>query len=348
MQPVAFELTGSYGMELEGVAHSVQGLGALVAEMASQGVCAEAVLSGSGIEPGQLVDPEVRVSHQQKIAVFRNAQRLARLPDVGLRAGARQRLSDFGVYGYALTSSATFGDAVMLGMKYLKLAGPVLHKRFCLLDDKALLEGCDVLSLGSVLPLATEFWLASMLQLATSVLAVPFPSQCLRLPYPRPTYAAAYERMFACPVHFDEPRIEWQFDAAVLRLPCPNANPFTAKLCARFCDQIMQSLPQVTGLAHQVRAVCMNNQGRVSNADAVAQSLGLSVRTMHRHLAEEGIRFQAIADEVRQAVAAGLLRNSPLSIEEIAVRVGFSEAANFRKAFRRWTGFSPTQYRHRG
>ncbi|HSV54326.1 MAG TPA: AraC family transcriptional regulator [Burkholderiaceae bacterium] len=334
-------------MELEGLAHSMQGLSALVAEMAAQGVSVEAVLKGSGLEAGQLADPEVRVSHQQKISIFRNAQRLARQPDVGLRAGARQRLSDFGVYGYALTSSATFGDAVMLGMKYLKLAGPVLHKRFRLLGDEALLEGCDVLSLGPVLPLATEFWLASMLQLATNVLAAPFPSQCLRLPYPRPPYAGAYERMFACPVRFDEPRIEWQFDAAVLRAPCPNANPITAKLCARFCDQIMHSLPQGTALAHQIRAACLNSQGRVSNADTVARSLGLSVRTMHRRLAEEGLGFQAIADQVRQAIAGSLLRDSPLSIDEIAVRVGFSEAANFRKAFRRWTGISPTQYRQR-
>jgi AraC-like DNA-binding protein len=249
------------------------------------------------------------------------------------------------VYGYALTNSATFGDAVVLGMKYLKLAGPVVHKRFRLLGDKALLEGCDVLSLGPVLPLAAEFWLASMLQLAINILAAPFPSQCLRLPYPRPTYAAAYERMFGCPVHFDAPRIEWEFDASVLRMPCPSANPATAKLCAGFCDQIMRSLPEDSGLAHQIRVACLNNRGRVSNAQDVARSLGLSVRTMHRRLAEEGFRFQAIADEVRQVAAAGLLRSSPLSIDEIAVRVGFSEAANFRRAFRRWTGASPTQYR---
>ncbi|MNV93474.1 Urease operon transcriptional activator [compost metagenome] len=66
---------------------------------------------------------------------------------------------------------------------------------------------------------------------------------------------------------------------------------------------------------------------------------------MHRRLAEAGLGFQAIADEVRQAIAASLLRNSPLSMDEIAERVGFSEGANFRKAFRRWTGLSPTQYR---
>ncbi|WP_431120867.1 AraC family transcriptional regulator [Variovorax paradoxus] len=344
-QAAGFELVGSYGMELEAPVHSVLGLGALLAEMAGQGVSAEVVLGGSGLEARQLVDPEVRMSHRQKITIFRNAQRMAGLPDVGLRAGARQRLSDFGVYGYALTSSAAFGDAVMLGMKYLKLAGPVVHKRFRLLGDTALLEGVDVLSLGSVLPLATEFWLASMLQLATNILAAPFPSQCLRLPYPRPVHAAAYERMFGCPVHFGAPLIEWEFDAAVLRMACPGANPATARLCASFCDQIMRTQPEGGGLADQIRAVCLSNQGRMSNADAVARLLGLSVRTMHRRLAEDGLGFQAIADEVRQAIAASLLRNSPLSIDEIAERVGFSEAANFRKAFRRWTGLSPTQYR---
>lgn len=348
MQSPGFEVMGSYGIGLDELAHSMLGLAALMAELVDQGVSPEAVLSGSGLEYAQLSDPDVRVSHRQKITLFRNAQRLTRHCDIGLRAGARQRLSDFGVYGYALLSSGTFGDAVMLGMKYLKLAGPVLQKRFRLYEDKAVLEGCDVLSLGPVLPLATEFWLASMLRLATAILAAPFPSQRLRLPYPRPSYAAAYERTFGCPVHFDAEVLEWQFDAAVLRTPCPYANPITAKLCTRFCDSIMQGLPEVTGLPQRIRAVCLNNQGKTFNAEVVARSLGLSVRTMHRRLAEEGLRFHAIADDVRQAVAVSLLKNSTLSVGEIAVRVGFSEAANFRKAFRRWTGISPTMCRELG
>ena len=112
-------LVGSYGADLDAPAHSMLGLGALFAEMAEQGVDARALLQDTGVQPAQLDDPESHLSHRQKIQILRNVQRLSRIPDVGLRAGARQRLSDFGVYGYALVSSATLGEAVGLGIRHV-------------------------------------------------------------------------------------------------------------------------------------------------------------------------------------------------------------------------------------
>ena len=151
-------LVGSYGTDLDAPAHSMLGLGGLFAEMAEQGVNAQALLQDTGVQPAQLDDPDSHLSHRQKIQILRNVQRISRIPDVGLRAGARQRLSDFGVYGYALVSSATFGDAVRLGIKHVRLAGPVLEKRWRVEGDLAIFEGHDVMALGEVLPLATEFW----------------------------------------------------------------------------------------------------------------------------------------------------------------------------------------------
>ena len=80
----------------------------------------------------------------------------------------------------------------------------------------------------------------------------------------------------------------------------------------------------------------------------MAARLGLSVRTLHRRLAEQGQQYQRIVDEVRRSLAIEFLENTSLSVEEIAGRVGFSEASNFRKAFRKWTGRPPTHFRAAG
>lgn len=152
---------------LEGATHSMLGLGALVDEMAGQGIAAAELLQGTGLVPQQLADPKALMSTTQKVTVLRNVQRLSAVPDVGLRAGCRQRLSDFGVWGYALASSATFGDAVVLGIRHIKLAGPVLEKRFRVEGDRAIFEGCDVLQLGDILPLSSEFWFSSILKLGS-------------------------------------------------------------------------------------------------------------------------------------------------------------------------------------
>ena len=326
-------------------AHNMLGLGALVAEMAEQRIAAEALLLGTGLLPQQLDDPQARITQQQKLTIFRNAKRLSSVPEVGLRAGARQRLSDFGVYGYALTSSRTFGDAVMLGMKHVRLAGPVLEKRFRIDGDTAVFEAHDRLELGDVLPLATEFWFASILKLANCVLEAPMPSRRLLLPYPRPGHAAAYERMFGCPVSFGAEVMEWHFDAAVLRVPCPNANPITAGLCAQFCERMLESLPDETDLSRSIRTACLNSRGAFPNAEHMAARLGLSVRTLHRRLADEGQHYQRIIDDVRRSLPIEFLENTSLTVDEIAGRVGFSEASNFRKAFRKWTGHAPAHFR---
>ncbi len=325
--------------------HNMLGLGALVAEMADQGIAAEALLQGTGLRPKQLDDPQARISQQQKVTLFRNTKRLTAVPDVGLRAGARQRLSDFGVYGYAVVSSKTFGDAVLLGIKHVRLAGPVLEKRFRIDGDVAVFEAHDMLDLGDVLPLATEFWFASILKLCACVLEAPMPSRRLLLPYPRPGHAAAYERMFGCPVSFDAGVMEWHFDAAVLRAPCPNANPITAGICTQFCERMFDSLPDETDLSRSIRTACLNSRGEFPNADEMASRLGLSVRTLHRRLAEQGQQYQRIVDDVRRSLAIEFLENTSLSVEEIAGRVGFSEASNFRKAFRKWTGHAPAHFR---
>jgi len=342
---VASELIGSYGKDLEAAAHSMLGMGALFAELAEQGIAAAALLQGTGLDPRQLDDPQARISHRQKITIFRNAGRLSSVPDVGLRAGARQRLSDFGVYGYALVSSTSFGEAVILGMKHIKLAGPVLEKRFRVEGDTAIFEGHDVLALGDVLPIATEFWFSSILKLIACVLEAPFPSRLLLLPYARPAYADAYERMFGCPTRFDAGVMEWHFDAAVLEAPCPNANPITAGLCAQFCERMLERLPDETELSRSIRTACLNSRGAFPNADEMATRLGLSTRTLRRRLSAEGKHYQEIVDEVRRSLAVEFLRNTGLSVEEIALRIGFSEATNFRKAFRKWTGHAPGHFR---
>ena len=173
----------------------------------------------------------------------------------------------------------------------------------------------------------------------------PLPSRLLLLPYRRPVHAAAYERLFGCPVRFDAGVMEWHFDASVLGEPCPNANPITADLCTRFCERMLEHLPGDSDLSRTIRTACLNRRGDCPNAVDMAARLGLSERTLHRRLAQEGKRYQEIIDDVRRSLAEEFLRNTSLSIEEVAARVGFSEAANFRRAFRKWTGHAPGSYR---
>lgn len=325
--------------------HSMLGMGALLAELQAQGVPSRAVLEGSGLTEQHFGDQQVRMSHAQKVTLYRNALRLAGTGDVGLRAGQRQRLCDFGVYGYALVSSPTFGDAVALGVRHIKLAGPVLEKRFRIEGDTAIFEGRDVLQLGELLPLCTEYWFSSIHRLTACVLEAPLPSRVLMLPYARPAHAEAYEAIFDCPVQFGAGRLEWHFDASMLQFPLPHAQPRTAELCEQMCQRLAHGLPAQTELELSIRTACIESCGSFPKLDEMACQLGLSVRTLQRRLSELGSHYQQIMDDLRSSLAIEFLTHTTLSVDEVGQRLGFSEATNFRKAFRKWTGQSPGTFR---
>jgi AraC-like DNA-binding protein len=328
--------------------HTMLGLAALAAELAAEGVSVDALFEHSGISAQQLDDSNTRLSYRQRLIVYQNAVSLAPRPDVGLLAGARQRISDFGIYGYALLSSETFSDALKMSLDYLPLAGAVFQVSPLTDGDEVVLRSSGYQKLGQLLPFVAEFWRSSITSLFSRVLETPFPSKRMLLTYPPPPHWRAYERLFNCPVEFNCAQMEWRFDSAVLEKKCPNANPITAQICQKLCERILCEHIEMPDLARRIRGELLNNSGPFPSAVDVAKRVGLSVRSLHRHLSDVGYPFQAILDDVRQSLAIEFLRNTELPVEEISQRLGFSDGNTFRKSFRKWTGSSPSQFRLTG
>ena len=243
---------------------------------------------------------------------------------------------------------SALGDALAFGVRHIRLAGPVLEKSLRVEHDVAIFEGHDPFELGELLPLVSEFWFSSTHSVIGRVLERPFPSRRLLLPYPAPKHAPLYSEIFRCRVDFNAGTMQWHFDAALLKEKCPNANPITARMCGDFCHRMLQSFnDDEPELIRTVRSACLNSTGGFPSLIEVAARINVSPRTLHRRLAESGLSYQAILDDVRRRLAEEYLRNTALSIEEIAARTGFSEASNFRKAFKKWTRELPADYRRR-
>jgi AraC-like DNA-binding protein len=293
-------------------------------------------------------DPQARISHRQRLAIYRNAHRLAKRSDIGLLAGARQRISDYGIYGYAMVSSLTFGDALLFSLDHVTMAGPAVRQISFRIEGgaTAILRSHGLDTLGDLLPFAAEFWRSSMTSLFSRVLEAPFPSKRMIFPFPAPVHWRNYERMFNCPIDFDADRMEWHFDAKVLELSCPNANPITAEICQQVCDVVLTERPGESEFVRRIRASCLNSPNRFPAAAEIASELGLSLRTFHRRLADDGLSYQSIVDGMRQSLATELLENTHMGIEQVAERVGFADATSFRKAFKKWTNRSPSDFRH--
>ena len=324
------------------------GLAALAAELGAEGVSVRDLFARTGVDAAQLEDAQARISHRQRLAIYRNAKRLAKRSDIGLLAGARQRLSDYGIYGYAMVSSRTFGDALLFSLDHVTMAGPAVRQISFRIEGgtTAILRSHGLDALGDLLPFAAEFWRSSVTSLFSRVLESPFPTKRMIFPFSAPVHWRNYERLFNCPIDFDADRMEWHFDAKVLDMPCPNANPITAKICQQVCDVVMTKRPGESELVRRIRAACLNSPSRFPAAAEIASELGLSLRTFHRRLADNGLSYQFIVDEMRRSLATELLENTHMGIDQLAQRVGFADATSFRKAFKKWTNRSPSDFRH--
>lgn len=328
--------------------HRPDKLAVLVDALATQAVAGAAVLAGSGLDEAALRDASTRVSVQQMLVVYRNAQRLASDPALALLAGARIRLTHFGLYGYALLASATPRQAIDFALRYRALASPVIGLTFRVEGDQGIWSFHDTLSLGehsALFRFVIEMQLGTQLSLHRDLLGTALTPACVRLTYPAPAHAARYREALGCAVEFGAAANELRFDAAWLDHPLAFANPLAADLARRTCDTLLAEMNDAASIAGRVAAELLAAPGQFPGIEAVAARMQLHPRTLRRRLTAEGSSFQALRDSVRQQLAQDYLCNTRMSTEDIAGALGFSDTANFRHAFKRWTGHSPGRFR---
>ncbi len=326
------------------------GLSVLCDELATQGFDRERLLAPIGLAPSSLDDPESCVSLRQKVNFLRNIHRLTRESGVGLRAGQRHRIHDLGVYGFAVSSCPTLGDALRFGLSHSRLAGSVIERRLQVYQKVAVVEAHDVFGLHEVLPLAAEFAFSTMQRIASLVTQRPFKPMRVRLPYPAPSHASAYADLFGCSVDFGTDVLEFHIAINELAQPSPNASLLSERISRRICEGLLKSLESgEPAIVRAVRTECFKScsAGNFPTVNELAARLRLSRRTLARRIAEYGISCQDVIDDVRARLAKELLGNTGLSVDEVGVRLGFSDVSNFSKAFKRWTAETPAEYRKR-
>lgn len=163
--------------------------------------------------------------------------------------------------------------------------------------------------------------------------------------WPGPKKKAAVEAFFGCPVRFESPEDAMFFRPETLSLPLAGQTP---ELAALLESQVAASIQRMTSgsiLAEQVRDALIDSlsPGSVSEWQ-IASRLGMTVRTLRRHLAERQRSFRQLLEECRRERAETLLLEGQLSIREISAKLGYAEPASFYRAFHRWTGLTPAQW----
>jgi AraC-like DNA-binding protein len=321
---------------------------ALVSALVEKGVPAADALAGSGLTEGRLNAAATRVSYKQMLTAFRNALRLSPDPALALLAGQHMHITAYGMYGYALLSSRTHADGVEFAVRHHRVMGPAADMSFRQTDDEVIFSYQPVIApdpTDELYRFVTEFQLSSHLTITTDLYGASFRLSQVRLSYPAPKHAPMYRKVFRCPVHFRQPVDELRFSRRWLAKPMPYADPITNAMAREMCEKSLAEIDQAEGMAGAIRRILIEHPGRFPSIAAMADELKLNARTLRRKLDAEETSYRVILAEVRMRLAIGYLRQTNMANEEIASRLGYSDSANFRHAFTRWTNKNPSDFR---
>jgi AraC-like DNA-binding protein len=320
----------------------------LVDVAVSRGAKAADLFARSGINPAALEDQDNRVPFENYVSLMRTAKAACNDPALGLHFGELNDLTQVSVVGLIAEASETVFEAMQQMNRYGRLVveidgGP---QRFKTVHQDGGLWIVDARENPNDFHELTESTFARALVAARRI-GKPLVKR-IHVTHPDPGYGDEYQRIFEAPVTFGARWNAMEIDERVLATPFRRQPGYVFGILSKHADALLAELEQekVRSMRGRVESVLlvMLHKGDPS-VDAAADKLGMSRQTLYRKLKAEGTTFERLLDQLRHRLALGYLSGRKASVNEIAYLVGFSEPAAFSRAFRRWTGQSPRDFR---
>jgi AraC-like DNA-binding protein len=322
-----------------------------VQTLVESGLSESHLLDDTGLDMQALADPDTRVSSLQLLNVVRNAVRLSCGTDAGLRIGLRYHASCYGMLGYAVLCSATMRQAFDTTVRYNRLGNSMLDAQWIETPESAIwvIPSVNELRLPDMSPALYWFVRDMCLAAYVTVFKDVMGAWCIPLKVSltgsQPPHADLLAHALGCPLEFNQKRNELHYPATWLERAPQLANPITAAQISNTCSRMLEEFKWQSGITRRVYHELTCTPGRFPEIEAVAATLCMTSRTLRRKLEAEGTSYTDLLDNVRHALAMDFLNTSALGVDDIAAALGFSDSASFRRAFKRWTGKSPTAFR---
>ena len=327
------------------ISHHIKGIRPALSVMENEGFTTSECLKGSGISIEDLEHVEKGISLQQELAFYRRLLDLSQDPALGLKLGQAYRLENYGMLGYAILSSQTLGEA----LKTAKDFGPLSFSHFEL-DYTLEGDGASIIMRlnkhldSTLMTLYEDRDCIAIINGAMLALGKSFPIKSVDLMHEQPIDISKYNKSFQCPVKFGQAQMRIHLSAETLSILMPLRDPETSQHCREQCQLLLEKISLHTSLSTQIKQILKQAHNTMPSLSELCKTLDMPERTMRRKLAEEGYKFQDLLNNVRFELAKDLFKTN-LNLNEIAQRLGYSEAGNFSHAFKRWSGVSPKVFR---
>jgi AraC-like DNA-binding protein len=319
----------------------------LVRQAIEHGLSIERLLARTELDLGWVQKKNAIISYGQYCKLVENTLDESGDLGIGLKFGRNINVTEFGFFGYALMSCQTMAEASQVGLKFWELGGQLL--RLSLTQDENFLIltfiPANPLVRGRILIYAVEEDISTTIASFAFIMNQPLPVEKVHLSYSAPGHRDLYIKEFDCPVHFGQPDNQIFLNPRFLDCPIPTANAEVAILVKRQCEELLLNLQRSDEFVEKVRRVLIDSLGHFPNSNEMARKLGVSSSSFYRHLKARNTSFQKILDEVRTEIAMKYLARTNLTIDQISDLIGFSETTTFRRAFKKWTGQTASEFR---
>ncbi|GLR83613.1 AraC family transcriptional regulator [Bradyrhizobium iriomotense] len=323
-------------------------LAALFDELVAQGTPANEILQNIALQVPDVHSPKTRISLTELTTACENAVRLSSDRRLPYRIGASIHISTYGMYGFAILCCPDFRDAMSFAWRYHSLAAPLATIEFR--EEKGFASWTiEPNARATIDPrvyrFITEMQIGIHISLMRDIMGAAFVPDHVSLTYPEADDFRLPADLIGCPIRFSNGFNRIVFRSDWLDQTARLGNKTTYPMIVALCDGLLDELKLRVGIAGEIRALLLRDISNPPTLADVAKLLDISDRSLRRQLRQQGISFRGLLDELRSHIALKYLRTTKLANEDIALALGFSDAANFRRAFRRWTKKSPSEIR---
>jgi len=309
--------------------------------MSRAGLDCAAIFASVGM-PDEPPDQQLRRKNSPQHQFWSAAEKISGDPDIGLRIGDLMPPFRGQVVEYLFLSSPTFGDGLERCIRYHRLLTDALQFSLRMEDDVAVLAGLEH-PVRHYLECATSV----VLRFLRHVSEGHFQPREIWFTHQDGAVAETYERVYQCPVRLGMPEGVIRFEPDVLSRSSLTAEPELLAIHEDLANAKMADLSRRDFFFRMENELGnLLERGTVS-LDTLAQQMGMSPRSLRSELSKAGTSYKAVLAGFREKLARRLLARTQEPIDQIIYLTGFSEPAAFSRAFKRWTGETPTAYRSR-
>ena len=315
----------------------------LLSLLGKAGITPEQLLNQSRINGMPTSDNSI-FSGIEAVFLLTTAAELTNDPYLGLRLGQQVGIASYSTFGFALMSCANLRESIDLLLRY----GKVFFKPHWESENHngGLLLWHN-LTQGTLAQqrLIAELSFSQLSTIGNSLYRSRLEGAELQLKYPEPSDIAHYQSFFDTKVVFGAERNQLFLPEHILDTPVKTANVSDHVVFHQQCEEMLRSLTTGEKVTTEVRRLLLQSAGDFLDISKIAEHLNMSERTLRRKLKNESVSFRALFDEVRDLLAIEYLTKTTLTVADIAHLLSYSETVNFRRAFVRWNGMTPSEYR---